>query len=366
MRDQQLHRGHVEGLRGAQQRCRADREHVVAAAVVADVPIRRDPELQLHVRVRALLEQQLDDLEARGLIGRKPIGSAAVRQRVQVHRRVQRRAAPPVPLVDVRSLLDQVLRDVEVEVVDREEQRRDVLRVGEVDVRAGLDERAHALETAFARGEQQRREPAHRPVHPARLTRHLSRPLVLHGARVDLRPVLDQELHHRGLRLRGGPHQRGLLPPELRRVDVRAAVEQHLRSRDVAAARDDHQRGLAVRTRRLDVGTGIEQLREHRRVGDGRGLGHRRRAEIIGNRDVGALRNQPLDQRHVVVVDGVVQRRGPVRRALPHVRAFVDRGERARRVVGPGRVEQRALRVRGAGRREQRKDGREGARTRHP
>ena len=44
------------------------------------------------------------------------------------------------------------------------------------------------------------------------------------GARVDLGAVLDEQLHHRGLVLRRGPHQRRLLAPALARVDVGAML----------------------------------------------------------------------------------------------------------------------------------------------
>jgi hypothetical protein len=52
--------------------------------------------------------------------------------------------------------------------------------------------------------------------------------------------VRDEQVDHRRLILRGGPHQCGLLAPQLARVDVGAVRDQHLGGRRIAAARDDH------------------------------------------------------------------------------------------------------------------------------
>ena len=65
-------------------------------------------QLELRVRIGAGGEQHLDDLQAGGLVERRPIGPAAARNRVEIDRGIERRAAPEVPLVRVRALLDQI------------------------------------------------------------------------------------------------------------------------------------------------------------------------------------------------------------------------------------------------------------------
>src|SRR4029079_869713 len=95
--EQQADCRRVESLGGAQQRGRANRQQTIEPAIVADVPERRR-ELQLRVRVRSGGQQLFYDLQAGGPVERRPIGTAASRNRVHVHRRVERRAPVPVPL----------------------------------------------------------------------------------------------------------------------------------------------------------------------------------------------------------------------------------------------------------------------------
>ena len=198
---------------------------------------------------------------------------------------------------------------------------------------AGLEQRTHALEAALARGEQQRRQAAERPVHAPRLAGDLARPIVDDGARVDVGAMLDEQLDHRGLVLRRGPHERRLLAPALARVDVGAVLDEHFGGGRIAAAGDDHQRRLPIGAGCVDRCAGFEQSCDDGGVADRRGFRERRRAELVRSRDVGARRDQSLDEREVVVVDGPVQRRRAVGRFRVDVDAILDRGERDGGVV---------------------------------
>ena len=171
--------------------------------------------------------------------------------RARVGRHVERRAAVEVPLVDVGARFDQVRGEIEVQIHDRHDQRRHAMRIRQIEIGAAGDELLRALDAAFARRVQQRREAALVHVLRPRLADDLALP-VAHGAvRVDVGTARDQELDHRRLLLRGGPHQRRLLTPELDRVDVGARVEQQRSRFDIARARDGHQRRLAFGVRRV-------------------------------------------------------------------------------------------------------------------
>ena len=63
--EQQLDRLDVRRVRGAQQRRRARREAVVGAALADRVAELGPPQLELRVRIRAALEQLLDQRRAR-------------------------------------------------------------------------------------------------------------------------------------------------------------------------------------------------------------------------------------------------------------------------------------------------------------
>jgi hypothetical protein len=80
-------------------------------------------EEQLHVRVGAPLEQQLDDRQAGVLVRRVDGVPATVDPVAQLHRRIERRLSEDVPLADVGASVDQLPGQVPVGVHDRHEQR---------------------------------------------------------------------------------------------------------------------------------------------------------------------------------------------------------------------------------------------------
>ena len=116
MLQQQLDRRRIQRLGGAQQRRRADRQHPIDAAIGADVAVRRQ-QLQLQVRIRAASRAACSMIcrlvvsSSDGRSGRPPCGSVFTSTA-----QIQRAAAPPVPLVDVRAGLDQIRGRVEVHV----------------------------------------------------------------------------------------------------------------------------------------------------------------------------------------------------------------------------------------------------------
>ena len=106
-----------------------------AARIGRAAHVRRLEE-QLHVRIGAALEEQLDDRQAVGLVRRIDRRASAVDPAAQVDRREQRRFSEDVPLIDVGAGQDQLLREVPVGIHDRHEQRRDAVGIRQVDVRA--------------------------------------------------------------------------------------------------------------------------------------------------------------------------------------------------------------------------------------
>jgi hypothetical protein len=246
MRQQQLNGRRIARLRGTQQGSGVDGEHQVRAAIRAERAERRK-QFQPRIRVRALGQQHLDELQAGGLVERGTVGTAAERNGVHVYRGVQRSAAPPVPLVGVGALLDQVSGNIEVEIVDGDDQRRDALGIGHVHVGAGFDQRLHAFLAAAPSRIKQRRESAARSRLRARFGGDLSLRAFDFRARVHVRAVLHEQLHHFRLILRRRPHQRGLAAPLLRRIHVGATLQEDLGRCDIAGASQHHQRRLAVR-----------------------------------------------------------------------------------------------------------------------
>src|SRR5262249_53146007 len=106
---------------------------------------------------------------------------------------------------------------------------------------------------------------------------------------------------------------------------------------DVAGSRDRHQRGLPFGVRRVGVGTGFEQQLQHVGVGNFGGERHRRRAVVVGERDIGARTQQTSDFDNVAVVDGPLQGRAAIRIAAIHIRARSGRRGARRSFSGGGR-----------------------------
>ena len=82
------------------------RQDGIRAAIVPQRAIRRK-QFQLQIGIGARGKQHLDELQTAGLIQRGPVGPAAHRQGIQIHRRVQGRAAPGIPVIHIDAALDQ-------------------------------------------------------------------------------------------------------------------------------------------------------------------------------------------------------------------------------------------------------------------
>ena len=245
---QQLDERRVARARGAQQRRGALRQDGVAAAVLRHVAIRRAA-LQLQVRVGALREQQLRHVERRHRVLARQHRHRAVAlggQGADVGRHVERRAAEEVPLVHVGAAVDERNRDLEVEVHQRHHQWRDPLGILEVGVGPGREQVLRALDAALARGIQERGEAAAVHVLGTRLGDDLALPLADGAAGVEVGALRRQELHHLGLALRRGPHQRRLLAEGLAGVDVGTGLDEQPGGFDLAAARRRHQRRFTL------------------------------------------------------------------------------------------------------------------------
>ena len=309
---QRLHRLDVHRLCRANQRRRPQRQHRIQAAIVTGGPQRRR-HLQLRIRIGPLLEQQPHDLDRQRLVERRLVRAAAVRECHIVNGQIQRRAAPPVPTVDVGAAGDQVLRHVEARVPDCPHQRRHALGIGKIDRRALLDHRRHTVQAAFARREHQRRHASRRPRLRTRLGADQRRHQVGGRSCVQLRVHLDQQPRHRPLAVRRRPHQRRLPALRLPRPGIRALFEQHLRRGHVGPTGHQHQRCLPVGSSRVRVGAGVEQRLDDLRVRMERRLQERRGVELVPDVRIRAGLQQLLDLRHIVVAGGHQQGRRAAR-----------------------------------------------------
>ena len=255
------------------------------------------------------VEQQPHDVDRQRLVERRLVRAPAVRERHVVDSQIQRRAAPPVPAVDVRAMLDQVLRHVEARVPDGPQQRRDALGIGKIDRGALLDHRRHTVQAAFARREHQRRHASRRTRQRARLGADERRHQVGRRFRVHVRADLDQQPRHRSLAVRRGPHQRRLLALRLPGTGIRALSEQHLRRDHVGPTRHQHQWCLSVGSRRIRVRAGVEQRLDDLQVRVERRLEQRCGVELVPNVRIRAGLQQLPDLRRIVIAGGHQQGR---------------------------------------------------------
>ena len=198
-----------------------------------------------------------------------------------VDRGVQRGPADLVRHVDVDAAFDQHRRHVVLAVDQRQDQSALLVGIDDVDVGLGVEQDLCALGAAFASREEQRREAAFGQPLVARLERSLALPVLQRRARVHVCAGGDQHLHHLGMTLGRGPHQRGLAAPALDGVDRGTVSDQYLCRFRIAGARADHQRSLAVWTRRIGVLACLEQPPDGFRT---------------------AVETRELDRRHVVAI----------------------------------------------------------------
>jgi hypothetical protein len=189
MFEQEAHSLNVTGLRGSQQRCRTDREHQIGATIRPHGAIRRK-QLQLRIRIGSGIQQNLNHLRAGRVIQRRPVGAAAMRNGVEIDGFVQRRAAPPVPGVDIRFAADEVGAHIEVKVTHGHDERSHPFRIGEIRVGVMIEQQLHALQTSLASGIQQRSQSAHFALLGARLGGYHARPVIQERARIGPRTVI--------------------------------------------------------------------------------------------------------------------------------------------------------------------------------
>ena len=308
------HHGHVDGLRGQQERRRA---HAVEHVAVAVPRLRR----LRQVRVGAVGDEDAHHVEpvqpAQGHGKRRvapEIGPA------RPHHLMQRRPALP-PRVRVGSGRQQPRRDLVLRVVDGHAEGAGAVGQRVVGVGPGRQQHVEGAQTAFPGREQQRRESPR-------------------GPRVQVGPGRDQRCRRARVVLRGGPHQRRLAPPALDRVDLGAVLQQDRDRGYDAGPRHRHQRSLAFARRAVGVRAGLEQHPQRLGTAVGRGEGERRDA-VAGRRvHLGAGLHQSRRDVEVLVVHGPVQRGGSVRLGSVDVGAPIEQGPNRGRVPGLDRVDQ--------------------------
>ena len=283
--------------------------------------------------------------EARRRVGRRPIRPAAARHRVEVHRGIQRRAAPPVPLVRIRARLDQIRARSKWPLSDRHEQRRDAVRVARLMSAPPCNERARALDAAFARRVQQRREAAGRPVLRRGSAVTWRCQSLTARARVRRPRRAARAADHRGLALRGRPHQRRLPAPLLARIDLRAVLRAAARAASTLPVRATIISAVWPSAfGRLDVGARLRAAPRSspRRRRSRLPTSAWRRSRSPRSTSAPAVISR-FDELELVVVDGPVQRRRAVGvRARWRRRLRASAASAAARSPVSRRIEQRA------------------------
>ncbi len=111
----------------------------------------------------------------------------------------------------------------------------------------GFEQFCNTGSAALARREQQRRKAPERPILRARFRGDPPRPVPHRLAGIDVGAVGYQKLHHAGLILGAGPHERRLSTPLFSGVDLGAVRHQDLGGLDDVRARHGHQGCLTVR-----------------------------------------------------------------------------------------------------------------------
>jgi len=186
----------------------AARMNGVEPCVAGRVDALHQNRLQPRVRIRAVFEQQADDLEAcRAVVGVRRVAPEHPRQRAHVDGRVQRRHAGGVGDIRIRAGLNQELRGVVVRVDDCKHQRRRAVRIRKIEARTRVDEHARRVDCSLTRGKHQRRPLAARQDDEPGLTAWKVREV---RAPVEVGAVRDQELHDVRVIPCRRPDQRGL------------------------------------------------------------------------------------------------------------------------------------------------------------
>src|SRR5690606_10448489 len=169
---------------------------------------------QTQVRIRAVLEQQLDVLQVIHVrLARRIVPALDV---AVVRRNVQRVPAVLVRNVRIRPLLEQILPEPVVPVLRRRQQRRPPELARLINVRTRLQQQLHRLQIPFSRRKNQRRQ-------TARVLRLLpptaERELALIVAGLGVRIRLGRRARLGGGSGRNGGRRRGRLEARGQRAD---------------------------------------------------------------------------------------------------------------------------------------------------
>ncbi len=148
---------------------------------------------QLHIGVRALIQQQGDHVLRGCLVRRveRVVGGAPAKQsdhrRCAGHdRRIERTLAVHVPLIHIGAGFNQPPRDVPIPVHDGDGHRGDAIRIGQININMVLEQDVDAFQAVLARGVHERREAAGVGAFGAAFGGDVALPVAPRAARVDV------------------------------------------------------------------------------------------------------------------------------------------------------------------------------------
>ncbi len=276
------------------------------------------------IGIRPFREQRLDQIER--------IASLVVQERVlvvvevaQLDCREQGSTLVVVGEVRVGASLEQLCRQRDLAIQQRDEQRRGVVPARLIDIGAELEQQPRHRHVAVANREEQRRHTAvfrrQRALPDDAVARRAASPrrnvLALRrrdrGLRLDVRAACHQQFDDVRVVLGDGPHQRRLRAHGVLRVGVGAAIEEQCHGVGLAGARRSYQRRLATRRRGVHIGTSVEQPAEDRSIAVERGEMHWRDTVPRRRFHVCATFDQGVDTLEVIGAHRLMQRRRSVR-----------------------------------------------------
>ncbi len=160
----------------------------------------------------------------------------------------------------------------------------------------------------------------------------------------------QQHLHHFGVLLRYGPHQR--------RLAARAVRIRHSRpcASSCSTTSGEPERAATISgvspdsSARFGFAPAVQQPPHHGRASVLAGRPQRRHAQIVGRVYFGARANQQVGAFEVVMIAGPMQRRGAIGFGGVDVRLFLDQRAQRSLVAVLGRLHQRSARSTADGR----------------
>ena len=190
---------------------------------------------------------------------------------------IERRHASGIADVQVRAFLDEQRGDVIMSIDHRDIQRRRPVGVADVEIRAGVGECTYTVTSALSSGKHQGGQSAtrqRREHHRRRIDLDLGelRHCRIH---VQIGATGRKQRDHRGMILRGRPHQRGFSVPGFARIDVRSAIKQRPHRLRFPRPRREHQHRLAIGAHGVRVRAGLQQRLDNGRAAVDRSQGQR-------------------------------------------------------------------------------------------